>query len=1179
MAWALVLAVGAPGAHAQSGCPSPNPASDYNCPVGPDYLIPGLTDLAGWNHRASYHNILYGDIDGDRVDEMVARGTGGIQVYRFDSTAGQWTQLKMLTEVLSDRQGWGPGAPHYYDTIRLGDLDGDGTAELVARASNGIIVYGFSKGTFPDTGAWTPLDAEGPMADGTCFNKNANCWKTDASYYSTIQLTPIGRTSTSKPTMQLMGRGGDGLELYSWNGKNKGWTKLSTLTALSDDHSYRDPQYYSTLISWDQNTLFARDPGGMQYYKYTPGAGGGTWQLMPTKDRPFAGSLPESRYGTIQAIRGFKNSNGVGETVVMGRSAGGLVFYELTGGGTDWNQVSLGDVNNNKLFPDGPGWNKPRYYRTIKAVDLDGDGTDEILARAGDGLLTWTLYGCQGCGKYWKPQSVDRPALADDLWANPAYYRTIQTARLVPKSKVRSLMARGPSGVRTWLWDTKTDRWVRYQRYGTFKALDPDAYDDISFLLTIDQDIRSIYGTSKFGTPENPNPTETNLRTYGGTLQDLCGLNPEIDQPYKLCPFPTPLPPRWKTVSQKAWSDAVNQINSEINAALEVLGYFKQVLGLQTSLFDYQNRAYGDITTDLKLDQAKNVSTRVNYLELFEGILDILAEIPGLGEVFGVTGGALGIADSASIEASGPPAFDTTAANLGDYLNTMQTKALIATGSHQKYVLGDGGLMATVGRLSESNVWTLNTDAAQSAGRQGFTKWVYQEYLPVLWDRWNVTNCLIAAQHVDEDEYCAKNGPTMNSYVVRPRGGGNGNAVDFDGLLPRQNACPWYRRCEWASLQFQNFGDVADILTKPVTDACRQEWVPGAPAMNGQPATDGCALGISLPELESWKFRSYKCDDYYDGGAGTGCHTAQPTDVVAGDAAGLGSRRGKVNLAIVAPLGRDLDLRRARITLGHLLHDGSGAGELVNRRPGRDLAPVTLRVKRGGRRHRARFETPRGRRPRIRGTISVVTRKVRVRRGRGRKTRRARKTRLVRTLRVRLRVDRAHLDRPRNCGGNGTAHLGVHLLVRPRRGRRHAQVLGMEPWACMKGGRLRYRHPRSVARVRRAKAAVSRGGVASIPLRCSSSGLRRCPGSVVLSARLGGARRLVIGRRGFSISAGNSRAGRYRDAHSESIRVRLSARARAALAANGRLKVTASVRTGQPSGAVLVTRRLVLVAR
>src|SRR5688572_31923371 len=127
VAWALVLAVGAPGAHAQSGCPSPNPASDYNCPVGPDYLIPGLTDLAGWNHRASYHNILYGDIDGDRVDEMVARGTGGIQVYRFDSTAGQWTQLKMLTEVLSDRQGWGPGAPHYYDTIRLGDLDGDGT--------------------------------------------------------------------------------------------------------------------------------------------------------------------------------------------------------------------------------------------------------------------------------------------------------------------------------------------------------------------------------------------------------------------------------------------------------------------------------------------------------------------------------------------------------------------------------------------------------------------------------------------------------------------------------------------------------------------------------------------------------------------------------------------------------------------------------------------------------------------------------------------------------------------------------------------------------------------------------------------------------------------------------------------------------------------------------------------
>jgi hypothetical protein len=79
-----------------------------------------------------------------------------------------------------------------------------------------------------------------------------------------------------------------------------------------------------------------------------------------------------------------------------------------------------------------------------------------------------------------------------------------------------------------------------------------------------------------------------------------------------------------------------------------------------------------------------------------------------------------------------------------------------------------------------------------------------------------------------------------------------------------------------------------------------------------------------------------------------------------------------------------------------------------------------------------------------------------------------------------------------------------------------------------------------------------------------------CRGTLVLRARLGGARPVSIGRGRFSIRPG----GRAR------VRVRLTPRARRALAANGRLTVAAKVSTRHPAFPPLVShRRLALIVR
>lgn len=166
---ALLAGVGGSDAFAQapnSNCPDADRQQDYDCPDGPTYLIPGLTDLNGFKDRSHYRNILYGDLTGDKVDEMVVRSVGGVQVFRFDRAVGQWTQVKVTGRILADAGGW--EAREYYDTIRLGDIDGDSRAELVARSGDGIIVLKY-KATDQDHGEWQQLTTTGPMKDTDCW--------------------------------------------------------------------------------------------------------------------------------------------------------------------------------------------------------------------------------------------------------------------------------------------------------------------------------------------------------------------------------------------------------------------------------------------------------------------------------------------------------------------------------------------------------------------------------------------------------------------------------------------------------------------------------------------------------------------------------------------------------------------------------------------------------------------------------------------------------------------------------------------------------------------------------------------------------------------------------------------------------------------------------------------------
>ncbi|MGE3681042.1 MAG: FG-GAP repeat domain-containing protein [Bdellovibrionales bacterium] len=99
-------------------------------------MIDNFSDALGWNAPEHTETFRYGDIDGDGADDVCARGNAGMICYfwRTDRFDGPYDSM-----LLSDSNGW--TQPQYYKTIGLADVDGDGRVDLCARAEAGILCW------------------------------------------------------------------------------------------------------------------------------------------------------------------------------------------------------------------------------------------------------------------------------------------------------------------------------------------------------------------------------------------------------------------------------------------------------------------------------------------------------------------------------------------------------------------------------------------------------------------------------------------------------------------------------------------------------------------------------------------------------------------------------------------------------------------------------------------------------------------------------------------------------------------------------------------------------------------------------------------------------------------------------------------------------------------------------
>jgi hypothetical protein len=936
----------------------------YNGACGPEFETPAWGDGQGWTDPSKYSTIQLADLTGNGVDELIARNDDGIEIWRFDTTVGQWRpaigadgRAEVLTDfrspLLSESGPNWTQAP-YYSTIQTAALTPGGPEDIIARFPDGVRVYGYTPkdGKSIDGGTWSLISSKGPFSDADGY--------TDPSLYLTIHVISAGNGLPAQMLAQTKG----GVVVYNWNGA--GWTKVNPdpifLPYRSDPASYLTLQW-ANLPSQDGvvHAIVEDTADGL----YTQYESAGKWQPLGVRPSPgpFAFSQPpisadcnfnESQcFGASPAYyETLRFGHIVGDTdrgdpEALGRLSDGLRVWQLASDGSAWTKLptltALGGANVS-----------PGEWASIRLGNVLGTKGEQIFALDGNRLQTWS-YDSQS--NSWTQLAPSAPLdLGGAMWGNDAsYYSTIQVGDVTGDGH-DAVVARGPFGIRTWFYNLNgKSGWTSWQAqdtasYPQFSGAQAAAFAALNGLAKQNHllgngqtSVRDVW------TGENA-PSDNTLRDLQGNLTQLAqcsGHDPNIvPPPYKTC-----IPPTGSTgFTATDWTTVVNQILAEITSAMSVNDFFAQVSSLQSYLFLAQGDQLDTIATQLGVQAADNHEITVAPGEIAATILGIAGavadEVPGAGPALEIASELAGLISSGSEAFSAESEFTTTYANLKAKFTETLEAGVKSLDAQSQEVRQSYGLVTLIQQLTlPDGPWggPLDTAGLKSVSLQGFASWVYSQLLPTLYARYHVTACDKGDPH-GQGSHCFV--PHVNAGILGSAPG-DGQPLDFDMIGPPPSSGGPYGDtpcrishdifggttygCEYFSLP----DNVANTVWGQPSDTCvyngmnsKTEW------------TFGCNVGvnrersITLDEgpAYGWDFPNYCGQPAVGPGGSYRCADGTAT---------VGKDKGaELSGTVTVP-------SNFQVTSATLVHDGLfdeplGAGELVSHGSGVALGTVRL---------------------------------------------------------------------------------------------------------------------------------------------------------------------------------------------------------------------------------------------
>jgi len=383
------------------------------------------------------------DLDADGDADLCARAASGVRCWRAQD--GAFVE-EIVGPALADESGW--DAPGRYGTLRMGDLDGDGDADLCGRDGTGVRCFLSDGAGFPD-------EIAGPaLADEAGWD--------DAKYHGTLRMADVDADGRD----DLCARAAAGL--HCWRSTGEGFSEPFVLADLSDDNGFAAMAQYGTIRMADVDAdaridVCARTAEGMRCW---PSTGDGFAAPIVGPEWSDASGWGRVQYwSTIRLV----DIDGDRKADLCGRSSAGLRCHLGTGSGfgeviegpawsdesgwgdyANYSTIRFGDIDGDadldvcaranagvrchlweagafaaEAIPgpelsDETGWGSIRFFSTMRLVDLDADGAEEICARAGAGIRCWSY-----ADGFATP--VEGPPWSDDTgWGAPQYYETIR---------------------------------------------------------------------------------------------------------------------------------------------------------------------------------------------------------------------------------------------------------------------------------------------------------------------------------------------------------------------------------------------------------------------------------------------------------------------------------------------------------------------------------------------------------------------------------------------------------------------------------------------------------------------------------------------------------------------------------------------------------------------------------
>jgi RHS repeat-associated protein len=189
---------------------------------------------AGWiSHPSYWKTIQYPDVNADGKADICGRGSDGIRCAISDGT--QFSASTLWSSAYSDAAAW-KVSDSYYSTIRFPDVNGDGSADVCGRSSEGLACAVSTGRNFANYSLW-----------GTTYN-DANGW-TLRNLYSTFTYLDVN--SDGRTDVCARAAGGVICSL------SQGWTFTGASTwalGFTDAFGWGSSEsYYSTIKFADLN--------------------------------------------------------------------------------------------------------------------------------------------------------------------------------------------------------------------------------------------------------------------------------------------------------------------------------------------------------------------------------------------------------------------------------------------------------------------------------------------------------------------------------------------------------------------------------------------------------------------------------------------------------------------------------------------------------------------------------------------------------------------------------------------------------------------------------------------------------------------------------------------------------------------------------------------------------------